>query len=43
MTQVKPGSFDIGIKAFPPSQPVSNLNMCHLQELDATLVDRCRT
>ena len=30
MTQVKPSSFDIGRKSIPPSQPVSNLNMCYL-------------
>ena len=41
MTQVKPSSFDIGIKDFPPSQPILNLNMCHLQENDATYGDGC--
>ena len=33
MTQVKPSSFDTGRKDFPPSLPVSNLNLCHLQLL----------
>ena len=38
MTQVKPSSFDIGRKCFLLSQRISNLNMCHMQEVDATLV-----
>ena len=41
MTQVKHSSFNIGREGFPPSQPVSNLNMCHLQEVDAIIVDGC--
>ena len=41
MTQVKPSSFNIGRKAFPPSQLVSSLSTCRLQEVDATLVDGC--
>ena len=39
-TQVKLSSFHIGRKVFPTSQPVSNLNMCHLQKVDASLGDR---
>ena len=38
---MKPSSFSIGRKGFPPSQPVSNLNMYHLQGFDATLGDGC--
>ena len=41
MTKVKDNSFDIGRKGSAPSQPVSNLNMYHLQEVDATLGDWC--
>ena len=31
MTEVKPRSLDIGRKGIPPSEPLSNLNICHLQ------------
>ena len=41
MTQAKPTSFNIGRKGFPSSQPVSNLDMCHLQEVETTLSDGC--
>ena len=33
MTQVKRSNFDVGKNGVPASQPVSNLNMCHLQLL----------
>ena len=35
---MKPSSFNIGRKGLPPSQPVSNLNMYHLQGLMLLLV-----
>ena len=37
MTQVKPNSFDIGRKGIPPSQLVSNLNICHLQSVSLSV------
>ena len=39
MKQVKPSSFDIGRKGFLPSQPVLNLDMCHLHKVHATLAN----
>ena len=41
MTQAKHSSLNIGREGFNPSQPVSNVNMCHLREFDATMVDGC--
>ena len=41
MAKGKSSSFNTERKGFPPLYLVQNLNMCHLQKVDDTLVDGC--